>query len=63
MGYDYLVFSRIHYKLKNELREKKQLEFFWQTSDYPEDNIFVHTMYDLYWSPEGFEFDDYFNDE
>lgn len=63
MGFEYLVFSRAPYKLKQSLRESNSLEFIWQVSDYKEDAIFTHLTYDMYWSPEGFEFDDYFNDE
>jgi len=63
MGLDTLVFSRMHYKIKNDFRENKHLEFVWKTKDYPDDDILVHLMYDMYYSPKGFEFDDYFNDE
>ncbi len=63
MGYDYLVFAWAPYKLKKTLRDSSNLEFRWKVSDYPNDEINVHLMYDMYWSPQGFEFDDYFNDE
>ena len=63
MGYDYLVFARAPCKLKKTLRDSNNLEFKWKISDYPKDEMKVHLMYDMYWSPQGFEFDDYFNDE
>lgn len=51
MGFEYLVFAWTHYALKEELRATNQLEFVWQTSEYSNDQIFTHVMYDMYYSP------------
>lgn len=61
MGFDYFVFSRVPYNLKQKLWESKQLEFDWVFPIGKDlSKITTHVMYDMYWSPEGFEFDDYF---
>ena len=60
MGFDYFVFSWAPYNLKQKLREEKKLEFEWEIDQ--SNKLITHLTYDMYWSPQGFEFDDYFQD-
>jgi hypothetical protein len=53
MGFDATVIDRIPYKLKQQWREERNLEFVWQPSASYGSNlsIFTHVMYDMYCFP------------
>ncbi|XP_033225889.1 lysosomal alpha-mannosidase-like [Belonocnema kinseyi] len=59
MGFDGLLFSRLHYEDKSERFAAKTAEFIWRGSPSLGENanLFTSILYNMYRSPEGFCFD------
>ena len=60
MGFDALFFARIDFEDKNKRMNEKTLEWVWFPSSKSlgqDINIFTHTLYNSYKSPQGFGFD------
>ena len=59
MGFDAMFFGRIDYQDKNKRMNDKTMEWVWMPSNElgTDVNIFAHTLYQGYGSPEGFGFD------
>jgi lysosomal alpha-mannosidase len=65
MGFDAWFFARLDYQDKNKRMNDKELEWIWRpNSDSLGDdvNIFTHTLYRHYSSPQGMNFDVLDND-
>ena len=60
MGFDALFFARIDYQDKNKRMNEKSMEWVWMPSKDKmgtDVNIFTHTLYNHYSSPNGMVFD------
>jgi len=55
MGIKYVVLNRIDQKLKNQLKDQKNLQFYWCKSE--DQCILTHVLQDHYSAPKGFHFD------
>jgi lysosomal alpha-mannosidase len=73
MGFDAWFFARLDYYDKNKRMNDLELEFVWRPSAAMgnQTQIFTHVLYNMYSSPQGFDFDiitdypfcDWINDE
>ena len=60
MGFDALFFARIDYKDKEKREYNRELEWVWRPNAQSigtDTQIFTHTLWNHYRSPEGFGFD------
>lgn len=60
MGFDALFFARIDYQDKNKRMNEKSMEWVWMPSKDKmgtDVNIFTHSLYNHYSSPNGMVFD------
>ena len=56
MGFENLVFARVHLNEKEVRRKNKELEFFWRpffSDDKGSSKLFTHVLYDHYNPPKG----------
>lgn len=54
MGFDAYFINRVHFNIKAGMKKNKALEFIWNIGD---KNIFTHTLWKHYSSPEGLDFE------
>ncbi|KYQ91603.1 alpha-mannosidase [Tieghemostelium lacteum] len=60
MGYKHIVLDRIHYKIKKQMGNNKDLQFLWRGSPDTvgaKSDILAHTLDDFYFSPEKLYFE------
>ncbi|XP_049884443.1 lysosomal alpha-mannosidase-like [Pectinophora gossypiella] len=64
MGFDGLFINPICFDDELARMKRKALEFYWRGSDDlgPQSDIFTHKLFDGYWSPPGFCFDNHCSD-
>jgi len=68
MGIDSLFLGKLHYRMKQQFKSQKNLEFIWRgadlsagrkssTSSWRGGDVFTHVLYQGFSSPEGFDFE------
>lgn len=55
MGYEALVINRVHYRLKQQFKSEKRMEFFWKGAEVGQDAspLLTHILAEHYSTPEG----------
>ncbi|CAK9013700.1 3-1, partial [Durusdinium trenchii] len=70
MGFDALIINRVHYRVKQQFKAQKHLEFVWRGSDlsggrdkhgsaetWQPGDLFTHVLYQGFSAPEGYDFE------
>ncbi|KAL0223649.1 hypothetical protein P9112_003039 [Eukaryota sp. TZLM1-RC] len=59
-GFELVIINRIHFKLKEKLRQQRQMEFLWQGTRGAgkHSRSLAHVLYKHYSAPKGFDFED-----